>query len=281
MPTALKKISELDPSDTLEGSEQLPAVQSGASVKTTINDLLAFVPTNGLILTYVSTTSFSMGTGSTSDSTHVAFMKLLTTITKTTSTWVAGTAQGGLDTGTIATSTWYYVYVIKNLTTGVVDWLYSASATAPTMPSGYTVKRMVGAVKTNSSSQFIQWIMYEDGTQQWVTPFSDIVDTTMTTSKKTYVSTSIPNVKSRVNWYFIMASATIGVAIYIYGDTNLTDYAPGSNPPTSIPSSQVSGLAVYAWGQVIHTGNSLYARASAASTSMNAFARDYNIRPFN
>jgi len=50
----------------------------------------------------------------------------------------AGSGANGLDTGTLAANTWYYKWVINNGTTTAA--LASLSATAPTMPSGYTYK---------------------------------------------------------------------------------------------------------------------------------------------
>lgn len=57
----------------------------------------------------------------------------------------------GLDTGTRAASTWYHVYVIYNPTTNTTAGLFSLSATAPTLPSGYTYYARVGAVLTDAS----------------------------------------------------------------------------------------------------------------------------------
>jgi len=54
----------------------------------------------------------------------------------------------GLDTGSEANSTWYYLWVIYNGTT--VSGIISTSSTAPTMPSGYTYKGLVGAVYNGS-----------------------------------------------------------------------------------------------------------------------------------
>jgi hypothetical protein len=58
-----------------------------------------------------------------------------------------GTAAGALDTGAIANSTWYHVWLIERVDTGVVDVLFSLSATAPTMPANYTRKRRIGSMK--------------------------------------------------------------------------------------------------------------------------------------
>ncbi len=55
-------------------------------------------------------------------------------------------AVNTLDAGTIAIDTWYAIWVIYNGTT--VGALASTSATAPTLPSGYTFKARVGWVKT-------------------------------------------------------------------------------------------------------------------------------------
>lgn len=71
-----------------------------------------------------------------------------------------------LDTGSLAASTWYYVYLISNGTTH--GGLASASATAPTMPSGYTFRCRVGAFKTDGAAVVIpyaqngHWVMYDD-----------------------------------------------------------------------------------------------------------------------
>ena len=61
----------------------------------------------------------------------------------------AGAGVNGLDTGTIAASTWYAVWVINNGTTTAS--LLSLSPTAPTMPGGYTHKARVGWIRTDGT----------------------------------------------------------------------------------------------------------------------------------
>ena len=67
---------------------------------------------------------------------------------------IAGTSVGAnaLDAGTIAASTWYSVWVIYNPTTQTTAGLLSLSATAPTLPSGYTFKARVGWVRTDGTA---------------------------------------------------------------------------------------------------------------------------------
>jgi hypothetical protein len=71
-------------------------------------------------------------------------------------TWVAGTGNGGLDAGTLANNTWYYAFIIKNPTSGAVDFLFSTSRTSPTLPTGFTkYRRIAGAVLTDGSASIL------------------------------------------------------------------------------------------------------------------------------
>lgn len=75
-----------------------------------------------------------------------------TNVSVTADSAVSG--ANGLDTGAVANGTWYAGWVIYNPTTNTVAALLSTSATAPTMPSGYTFKARVSWNRTNGSAQF-------------------------------------------------------------------------------------------------------------------------------
>lgn len=66
---------------------------------------------------------------------------------------ITASGANGLDTGAEAADTWYYLWLIFNPTTEVVAGLLSTSPTSPTMPSGYTKKRLISAVR-NVSTDF-------------------------------------------------------------------------------------------------------------------------------
>jgi hypothetical protein len=120
----------------------------------------------GLTLSTAGTSAiFSVAAGAAVDSTAADFMKLTSSMTKTTGAWTAGTGNGALDTGTIAPGTWYHVFAIKNATSGAVDILISASATSPAMPSGYTLFRRIGSMKTDASSHWIAFT--QNGDEFW------------------------------------------------------------------------------------------------------------------
>lgn len=78
--------------------------------------------------------------------------KLLTAVSHTVDITVAG--ANGLDTGTEAISTWYYVWELAK-DDGTKCAVLSASSTAPTMPAGYTFKARISAWYNNASGNFI------------------------------------------------------------------------------------------------------------------------------
>ena len=91
----------------------------------------------------------------TSDDTTIGSRVVITltaTITKKLTAWAVGSGNGCLDTGAAAAFTFYHVYVITRLDSGVVDVLCSVSgpnsATSPTMPANYPKKQRLGAIRT-------------------------------------------------------------------------------------------------------------------------------------
>lgn len=116
-------------------------------------------------------------------------MILASSITKQLdAAWAVGTNAGGLDTGSIGNSD-YYIWLIMRSDTGVVDALYSLSSTAPTMPSNYDFKRLIGWIKRVAAA-IVLFTAYElsgGGIEvAWTTPTLDIsLSNTLTTSRRT------------------------------------------------------------------------------------------------
>jgi hypothetical protein len=104
---------------------------------------------SGLILSNAvgdPTNDITVAVGECRDIDDTEDMVLSSAITKRAdAAWTVGTNQGGMDTGTFTTNVSYHLWLIKNTSSGVVDVLFSASATAPTMPAGYTKKRRLGS----------------------------------------------------------------------------------------------------------------------------------------
>jgi len=136
----------------------LAVANGGSGIAVTLTNYIG-----GLTLsTAGSSATFGIAVGSATDTTNVSLMLLSSAYTKTTSAWAVGTAAGSLDTGAIANSTWYHVWLIQRPDTGVVDVLISTSATSPTLPTNYTLKRRIGSMKTNGSAQWVGFTQIGD-----------------------------------------------------------------------------------------------------------------------
>ena len=116
----------------------------------------------------------------------------LTSVSVTADITTSG--ANGLDTGAEANDTWYAVWVIYNGTTTAA--LLSTSFTAPTMPSGYTYKFLAGAVKNDSSGNFIDFEILGD--DYWYAAWPTLVSGT-TADVLTLVSTAslVPSALSK------------------------------------------------------------------------------------
>lgn len=90
-----------------------------------------------------------------------------------------GTGAGALDTGSIANAD-YWIHLIGNPEAGTVKPLASLSRTAPTMPVGYTKRRVFGWLKRSGGS-IVDFIVYEIAggglDYRWKTPMQDVLTT--------------------------------------------------------------------------------------------------------
>jgi len=135
------------------------------------------------------TNDIDIAAGACVDATGALDMVLSATLTKRLdAAWAVGTNQGGLDTGSIGNSD-YYIWLIKRSDTGVVDALFSTSATAPTMPTNYDYKRLIGWFKRVGGT-IVAFHAYEtDGggiEHKWDSPTLDVdLANTLTTSRRT------------------------------------------------------------------------------------------------
>lgn len=192
--------------------------------------------------------------------------------------WVAGTNQGGLDTGTKANSTWYYCYAIYNPTTSVVDFLFSASPTSPTLPSGFTKSfRIKGAfVKTNSSGNIIPF--YHLG-RTWTNRTSTYADQVVVAQVSQVgstgtVSSAFPALENRAMTEIeMLTTAAAGSSFSVWGNLQST---PGTGVPsdsTNLRSTSITtnnGFSVSGIGQVFNNNGVLSYRNFESSGGVGA-----------
>lgn len=101
---------------------------------------------------YVNSHSIVVQHGQCSDSTNTMVIRTEDNITVSLNT----SGIGGLDTGTKQPNQWYYVWIISNDSGSQVNAIFSLSRTNPTMPNGYTKKRVLrAAFRTDGSSNII------------------------------------------------------------------------------------------------------------------------------
>lgn len=97
------------------------------------------------------TNDIDFGAGSCTDSTATYFITCAALTKRLDAAWSVGNNAGGLDTGAIANGT-YHCFAIRKDSDGSGDFLFSASATTPTMPTGYTYFRRVGSIIRESAA---------------------------------------------------------------------------------------------------------------------------------
>lgn len=128
---------------------------------------------SGLLLSRASATTLTVGPGMASSADATSLMRRTVAITKGLGSFAVGTGNGGLDTGSVASNTWYHVHLIKRDSDGRIDVLLSLSASAPTMPTGWTMARRIGSILTNGSSQITPFVQIGD-TFTWSVPVTDV-----------------------------------------------------------------------------------------------------------
>lgn len=102
------------------------------------------------------------------DTTGIKFLRLSSSLTKRLDAGFArGSGNGGLDgtesvAGTPDANTLYYKWLIGGGGGGLVDVLFSESSSAPIMPSGFSQKALIGALRTDSAANILPYYQIRD-----------------------------------------------------------------------------------------------------------------------
>jgi len=171
------------------------------------------------------TNDIDIATGKCRDNTDADDMVLASALTKRLdASWAVGTNQGGLDTGSIANDT-YHIWLIKRSDTGVVDALFSTSASSPTMPTNYDYKRRIGSIVRASAA--IKGFVQDGDRFMWKTPAQDVNVTNPGTSAVTRTLT-VPigiRVRALLNVYGGGSAASDYPRAFYVSDLSLDDVA--------------------------------------------------------
>lgn len=197
--------------------------------------------------------------------------KMLTGI-NLTSLAVTNTGANGLDTGLLAASTWYSVWVIWNGTT--VAGLLSLSETAPTLPAGYTHKARVGWIRTDGTGNKYPLSFKQVGrrTKYKVASGSNTASlpviitgaqgsATAPTWVPVSIASTVPPTASMIT-AMLVGSESAGFAVIAAPNNSFGSYATTNPPPMAIVSSSAGTFHATA-DMVIESSNIYYASTNA------------------
>ena len=213
-----------------------------------------------------SSATMSIAAGTCADSTNTAMMTLAAT-SKTTSSWALGSATGGLDTGTIANSTWYHFYVIQRVDTSVVDVVFSTNATTPTLPTNYTLYRRIGCGLTNGSAQWTAFIQFGDYFR-WSTGAQD-VSTTVNSSSAVSKTITTPLGVNVIAFGNIFWNPVTNSGAFLISDLDAADEAVADAPnfPTGSILVTAGNFVGGYWQCKTNTSSQIRTRASNANAN--------------
>lgn len=233
--------------------------------------MIGMPPPRGLVVTVTSDTAV----GATADEVVVSDGSKLRRLTNVNvSAAITTSGANGLDTGSEASSTWYALHLIYNPTTDTKALLLSLSATAPTLPSGYTFFRRLGWVRNNSLSDLFRTIQignhaaYVFGTN----PSSDLAIVTGNSG-----GTNV----SYANFIPPTASTIIGTISGTVGPStsDVIRVGPSTGIDAARIGTQTTGSAVSGAAQFMLTTANQTMRWAAQATSPRADVRGW-FEPF-
>lgn len=202
---------------------------------------------------------------------------------------LASSGANGLDTGTSAVSSWYSVWVIWNGTT--TSGLLSLSATAPTMPSGYTHRARIGWVRTDATANKFPLCFQQNGknTQLNVVAGTNVAALPTIASGilgnpagGTYVTAAIssfcPPTASMIDTFSYAYAA--GAQYAVANSSGYSSPGSASNPPPVAYVAPTVGSSVdfvKSAYRFIVTGANLYVCASTSDFLLKAIGWEDNL----
>ncbi len=211
-------------------------------------------------------TKLDVAAGTCRDSTNAADITLASAITagliQTSGSWAAGSVQNKLDTGARANSTWYHVFVIKKDSDGSGDFLFSLSASAPTMPGGYTYKRRIGSVLTDGSGNITAFT--QDGDLfLWTSPAADFTNYVSGSTTSALRTLTVPTgIKVRARFRAAQTNTGAAGGMVLFTSPSESDVAVGSDH-ASLYNSVINHYAMGSFELLTNTSAQVRSRDSA------------------
>lgn len=199
-----------------------------------------------------------------------------------------GNGANGIDVGganSQTASTWYSVWVIWNGTT--TAGLLSLSATAPTMPAGYTHKARVGWVRTDATANKFPLGFDQRGSdaQYRVTAGTNLVARPVAGSgvagsitTPTYVAIAVaalvPSTATAIKGTITQTTVAAGAGIIVAPTADYGAIASQTNPPIASANAGTAGNAAVPFDMILSSANIYWASSSAGNSIVITGWRD-------
>jgi hypothetical protein len=193
----------------------------------------------------------------------------------TISTALSG--AGGIDTGSVASSTWYSVW-IEAKTDGTTSGIFSTSSTAPALASGYSLQARVGWVRSDASSHL--WRTIQNGRRATIAvgtnPATNIIlasGAAGNVATPTWVAIPVPNFIPPTA-YSIAGSlwtTSNGVAAVASNNSAAAYTSSTNSPPVANNPGTSGGLAMQQFNFVLESSNIYWASSSSSTVSVTSW----------
>ena len=200
----------------------------------------------------------------------------------------AGSGANGLDTGALAGSTWYSVFVIAK-DDGTVAGLISISAVTPAMPIGYTFFARVGWIRTDSSANKYPLAFTQRGrrVQYLATASGNVAGAQLMAigAAGTFSHTTPVFVPVGVQNFVPPTAATIEIVAsgnYGSGGPSAVMVAPGANylgdySNTAAPPVYTTSATAYSVSTILLEGSNVYWCSSNTGGMLFCFGWEDNL----
>jgi hypothetical protein len=212
------------------------------------------------------------GVGWMYDSTGASILTLASVMVKQLdAAWAAGTAAGGLFTGSIAATTWYHCFVIRKSSDGTIDAGFDTSLTAANIPTGYAAYRHVGSIRTDGSSNIMRFIQH-DNNIFWYTAVCDYTLANPGTSAVLAAVYGPPDSVCLINFSMSNAGAD-GIFYGLATSPYMADVAPSISINTISSRGGTSGSSVNTIKVKTDSSSRVRYRLSATGAAHIAYLR--------
>lgn len=202
---------------------------------------------------------------------HVVVISNVNVTALTKARGLAGTGVNSLDTGNFAASVWYSVWVIYNPSVGAAS-LLSLSATAPTLPSGYTFYTRVGWIRMDGAGQPLAFTQKGAQVRYKVAPGTNVTATPVLASGAAG-DTTVPTWVA-LDWTPFAPPTTIDLAVLTgsNGNSCTVMVAPNNsfgawNSTSNLPPIMHSNVGTYVFtdDEIAVESNNIYWASNAGA----------------